>query len=209
LPTCRETEHPPVKVSGVTEPHPFPSAATPPSRRGFFGKLATIVIGAIVTVFPFLAGALVVSDPLRRGRGQGGAKFLRVAALDAVPADGAPHAYPVIDERQDAWTHYPPEPIGSVFLLRSPGQDGVRCFNAVCPHAGCLIGYLAQKKYFQCPCHTSAFDLAGTTLTEVSRVSPRDMDSLDCEVRSVDGVAEVWVKFENFQTGLKEKIPTV
>jgi menaquinol-cytochrome c reductase iron-sulfur subunit len=171
--------------------------------------MAAVAIGGLVTVFPFLAGALVVSDPLRKGRREGDRKFIRVAALDAVPGDGAPHAFPVIDERQDAWTHYPPEPVGSVFLIRRPGESGVRCFNAVCPHAGCLIGYLAQKKYFQCPCHTSAFDLDGAILIDVSAVSPRGMDSLDCEVRTVAGVEEVWVKFENFQTGLKEKIPTV
>jgi len=40
----------------------------------------------------------------------------------------------------------------------------------------------------------------------VSRVSPRNMDLLECEVREVGGASEIWVKFQNFQTGIKEKI---
>ncbi len=182
------------------------TAPAAPERRGFFAKAAAIVLGGLVTVFPFLAGLTVVSDPLRRGQRK--VDFLRVATLDSLADDGVPRQFPVIADRHDAWTHYPPEPIGTVFLLRDPGQDVVRAFNAVCPHAGCLVGYLAAKKYFLCPCHTSAFGLDGAVLSEVSSVSPRALDTLECEVRSTNDVREVWVKFENFQTGVSEKIPT-
>ncbi len=196
-------------MASSASPSNIPLPAPPP-RRSFLAKLATVLIGAVVVLFPFLAGAFVVSDPLRKAKDQAGKiKFLRVCELEAVPDDGIPRAFPIIADRQDAWTRFPAESIGTVYLIRDPGQSTVRVFNAICPHAGCLVGYLAAKKYFQCPCHTSAFGLDGEILAEVSSVSPRGMDSLDCEVRSIDGGAEVWVKFENFQTGLKEKIPTV
>jgi menaquinol-cytochrome c reductase iron-sulfur subunit len=173
-------------------------------RRGFMAKVAAVVIGGLITMFPFLSGMLVVADPLRRSGGQG--RKIRVASLDAIPDDGIPRSFPVISDRQDAWTHYASEPIGAVYLVRDPGATMVRAFNAMCPHAGCFVGYLPVKKYFQCPCHTSAFDLQGEILSDVSRVPPRGMDVLDCEITGDGGTQEVWVNFQEFQTGCKEKI---
>lgn len=181
---------------------PAPSPTEP--RRGFLTKLGAIFTGGLVAVFPFMAGLVAVTDPLRRSKGQ--AREIRVATLDALPDDGVPRAFPVIADRQDAWTHYPPEPIGAVYLVRDPGQSTVRAMNATCPHAGCFVGYLAAEKYFRCPCHTSAFDREGRILSDISRVPPRDMDQLECEVRDAGGTGEIWVKFQNFQTGIKEKI---
>lgn len=191
-------------MSAAPAPSPVSTHDEAHPRRGFFAKFAAVLIGGLVGVFPFLAGVVAFCDPLRRGAGQTSA--IRLATLDSLPDDGIPRPFPVISDRQDAWTHYPPEPIGAVYLIRDPGQSTVRAFNATCPHAGCFVGYLAAKKYFRCPCHTSAFDLEGHILSDVSRVSPRDMDSLDCEVRQVEGVGEIWVKFQNFQTGIPEKI---
>ncbi len=182
---------------------PSAQAAAQP-RRGFLAKFAAICIGGLASTFPFLAGLIVMSDPLRQSPRQG--RTLRVAALDSLPDDGVPRSFPVVCDRQDAWTHYPPEPIGAVYLIRDPGQATVRAFNATCPHAGCMVGYLPAKKYFQCPCHTSAFGLDGQILTDVSSVPPRGMDSLDCEVRRADGTSEVWVTFQDFQTGISDKI---
>ena len=31
-------------------------------------------------------------------------------------------------------------------------------YDAVCPHAGCTVGYLASQKIIACPCHGSEFD---------------------------------------------------
>ena len=33
-------------------------------------------------------------------------------------------------------------------------------YDAVCPHAGCTVGYLSNTKLLQCPCHSSQFDVA-------------------------------------------------
>ena len=181
-----------------------PAKSNSPPRRGFIAEIAAVVIGGIVTVFPFLTGVVAISDPLRHGKRE--SRLIRVATLDSVPDDGIPRSFPVISDRQDAWTHYPPEPIGSVYLSREPGQTTVRAFNALCPHAGCFVAYLACKKYFQCPCHTSAFGVDGQIRSDVSNVPPRGMDALECEVRNEGGASEIWVDFQNFQTGIKEKI---
>ena len=31
-------------------------------------------------------------------------------------------------------------------------------FDAVCPHAGCTVGYVAAARIIACPCHGSEFD---------------------------------------------------
>jgi Rieske Fe-S protein len=139
--------------------------------------------------------------PLRRSGGK--AKDLRIAPLDAVPDDGIPRRFPVITDLTDAWTNYGKEPTGAVWLIRDKGSDKVLALNAICPHAGCMVGFEAAKDLFVCPCHTSAFDVHGKRRLDISKVPPRDMDSLDCQVRK----GEVWVTFRNFQTGHAQKVP--
>ncbi len=180
-----------------------PSAAQPApddDRRGFFAKASAIAIGGLLVVCPFLAGLSVFADPLRRKAG--GGQFLRVARLDALAADGAPRRFPVIATRRDAWTKYPPSPIGAVFLRRINSAAQVEAFNVICPHLGCSVSFDAPRDIFQCPCHTSAFDVEGQV---ISGPSPRGLDTLECEIRGDGSDAEVWVKFENFYTGRTDK----
>jgi nitrite reductase/ring-hydroxylating ferredoxin subunit len=178
--------------------------ATPASdsRRGFLVKAAAIVIGAIITVFPFAAGLFFFLDPLRRGgKGLG---FIKIGTLDAVPDDGVPRAFSVVANRIDAWTFLPREPIGAVFLRRDKGQAKPVAFQTTCPHAGCMIDYVGGERTFRCPCHNSAFQIDGQIIEPSP--SPRPMDTLECQVRDNDGEKEVWVKYENFITGTAQKI---
>ena len=158
-----------------------------------------------------MAGLVVLLDPLRRKGTQG--NWIRIAALDALPDDGIPRQFEVIADKQDAWNKYLNQPIGAVYLRREPGSETVTAFNATCPHAGCFIGFAAQQKHFACPCHKSTFDLEGVRLTERSP-SPRDMDSLETEVRVATGAGgaaakEVWVKYLDFRIATEEKVPKV
>lgn len=178
-----------------------PALAADAPRRGFIVGAAAAVAGAIVGLVPLVSGLAVLLDPLRRkGAGE---QAIRVTTLDALPADGLPHQYPVVAAwRNDAWTRYRNEPIGSVHLVRKPGSSEVLALNATCPHAGCLVPFSAERQCFKCPCHNSAFGLDGARLEENSP-SPRDMDSLECEVRG----SEVWVRFQNFQIATADKRP--
>src|SRR5262249_17337269 len=112
--------------------------------------------------------------------------------------------FPVIDAaRDDAWTRVQNVPVGSVQLIRQPNSDEILALNSTCPHAGCLVPYSAEKDCFACPCHTSMFDLTGARIDPAPSPSPRDMDTLNCEVR--DGA--VWVEYQNFQIATPEKKP--
>jgi menaquinol-cytochrome c reductase iron-sulfur subunit len=165
--------------------------------RRFFVKAAAVVIGGFISIFPLAVGLKVFFDPLRRQRKDAG--LIRVAPLDAVPDDEVPRLFSIVAERVDAWNRFPNEPIGAVYLLRKQGQDTPTAFTATCPHLGCFVGYDAAQRDFQCPCHTSAFALDGQVL---KGPSPRPLDTLPCEVKDGD----VFVKFEQFQTGTPQKI---
>lgn len=171
--------------------------ATP--RRNFLTESSAVVIGGVVAVCPVAIGMVPFFDPLRRG--SGGPKEIRVAPLEAVPDDGVPRRFPIITDQVDGWTTIKNEPIGAVYLMREKDSPTVHALNAVCPHAGCFVGYSAAKKLFECPCHTSAFAIDGKRRLDLSQVPPRDMDKLSCEVR--DGA--VWVKFQNFVTGIEDQ----
>ncbi|HMP04887.1 MAG TPA: Rieske 2Fe-2S domain-containing protein, partial [Lacipirellulaceae bacterium] len=158
---------------------------------------------------PLAAGVASFLSPMFR---KTSSSRVRLALLEQAPDDGVPRAFPVLLDRVDAWTGHPAQRIGSVYLVRNPGDERPIALTAKCPHAGCFIGYTPGDAAFRCPCHTSAFNLDGTRVRGDAEVSPRDMDRLDVELRAVaagDGVevTEVWVEFVDFQTGRKDRVP--
>jgi nitrite reductase/ring-hydroxylating ferredoxin subunit len=128
--------------------------------------------------------------------------------MDAIP-DDRPVCVTVAADRWDAYIHYPSGPIGRVWMLRTDaaGGDGVfRCFQAICPHLGCLIEYSPGRGTFHCPCHASAFDKDGQRLFGPS---PRDMDPLPLRVTEPDDDGHRWVEvdYQEFETGVAERRP--
>jgi len=176
-----------------------PCNTSPPvGRRNFFKSFLAAIIGAVLGVVPVLAGLQVFLDPLRRKAGTGSA--VHIAGLEAIPDDGIPRKFPVLANRVDAWNKFTQIPIGAVYLRRTGNQ--VQALNAVCPHAGCNVDFLQERGIYLCPCHNSTFTVAGS-IGNPSSPAARGLDSLDVEVRG----DEVWVKFQNFEAGQKEKIP--
>jgi menaquinol-cytochrome c reductase iron-sulfur subunit len=165
------------------------------------------VIGGIVSLVPFGAGLAMFLDPVlkRRGKGSGagegsGKPFLRIASLDSIPADGTPVQVPVMANLSDAWYREVNQPVGAVYVRRT--EEGVKCYNAICPHAGCFVAYAADRKVFQCPCHTSAFETCGKRI--LPSPSPRDLDELVIDEAKLKN-GEVWVQFENYYPGKEHK----
>jgi nitrite reductase/ring-hydroxylating ferredoxin subunit len=170
---------------------------------------AALIIGGIVGLLPFGAGLFVFLDPILKRKAHGGGEegaeparpLRRVASLDALPADGTPIQVPVIADLTDAWNREPNQPIGAVYL-RKVANGGVECFNAICPHAGCFVAYAADRKVFQCPCHTSSFLLDGSRI--LPSPSPRDMDPQKVDPEHLKE-GEVWVEFVNYYPGHAER----
>jgi menaquinol-cytochrome c reductase iron-sulfur subunit len=172
-------------------------SVAPPDRRGFFKQSAALVIGAMAGLVPLGAGLFAWLDPLRRHSGTAG--FLKVASLESLPPDSVPRKFPVLADRVDAWTRTPAVPIGAVYLRRT-AERVVVALHVSCPHAGCFVDYQSARKGYYCPCHDSTFAEDGS-VNDPKSPSPRALDSLEVELRG----SEIWVRFQNFQAGHKEK----
>jgi menaquinol-cytochrome c reductase iron-sulfur subunit len=176
-----------------------PSTPAPGDRRGFLAKLLALGLGAAALAVPTLSALAAFLNPWRQKSEVG--KLIRVARLDTLPVGGPPQRVPVIADRSDAWNRYPDEAIGAVFLCRVSDSQVV-ALQVICPHNGGCVSYDPENKNFYCPAHGAMFDVQGRRLDEKS-ISPRDLDSLDVEVRNG---TDVWVKFEKFQDGTAQKI---
>lgn len=187
-------------------------------RRDFLWEIGAVVVGGIAGLAAMGSAIAVALDPILRkpkkpaayanSKSDAGEGFVRIASVEAVPADGVPRRFSVIDDRRDAWNFMPDRPIGAVYISRDQGDsDGqsIRVLHATCPHAGCSVATAdtPQGLMFQCPCHNSSFGIKGERVNRPGKKnpSPRDLDVLENKV--IDG--DVWVEFKNFYTGREEK----
>jgi menaquinol-cytochrome c reductase iron-sulfur subunit len=197
-----------LKPSSGPSPLPIhpPNLVPETPRRNVLAAILASLIGAVAGLIPLGAGLLVFLDPILRARKpaaqEGQRPLRRVAATDVIPADGTPIQVPVIADLEDAWNLEPEQPVGAVYLRKV--DDKVECFNAICPHAGCFVAYSAERKVFQCPCHTSSFELDGKRI--LPSPSPRDMDRLRVDEAKV-AEGEVWVEFVNYYPGKETQEP--
>jgi Rieske Fe-S protein len=197
---------------------PGRSVSAEPQRRSFFIRVLAGGLAVMVGLVPLGIGMGFFFDPLfrraRRAAGKDGAStgpqsrrdadgFTRLdIGVAALPEDGTPLAYKVLDDRTDAWNRFPNVDIGTVWLRRLPDNQ-VLAFSTICPHLGCSVDFRAAKRDFFCPCHTSAFDLQGTPLNSIP---PRGMDSLETRLKPETGDT-IWVKYQQFRGTISEKIP--
>lgn len=170
-------------------------------RRTFVKEAAAVALGGVATLVPVATGMFVWLDPLRKEGDAGEAGFIKITSLDALPNDSIPRKFTVLADHRDAWTKTMNVPVGAIYLKRT-GERQIIAMQCICPHAGCFLEYRPGKHEFFCPCHNSTFAVDGS-INDPKSPSPRPMDELTVEVRG----NEVWVKYQNFQPGHREKIP--
>lgn len=170
------------------------------NRRSFLKEAAACGIGGCCVAVPAVAGLVAWLDPLGRSD-TGGEALSKVADLEALPKDGTPQRVTVVRGRTDAWTRDGAVPVGAIYLRRT-GDRTVEALHSMCPHAGCFVDYQASRGVFFCPCHDSTFAVDGK-INDPHSPSPRGLDGLMVELKG----NEVWVRFQNFRTGIKEKVP--
>lgn len=175
-------------------------------RRGFLAQAAVLAMGGVGLSVPVLTAVVAFLNPL--GQKSRAGRLIRITSLGVLPEDGTPRRFPVIAERTDAWSHYPPEPIGAVYLRRTQNKKKpVEALQSRCPHAGCPIQFRTTSDggEFYCPCHSNPrFDLAGMP-KKIPSDSPRPMDTLEVNLQRLQE-GEVWVKFQNFEQGTSKKV---
>ena len=167
-------------------------------RREFLKSAACVALGGACALIPAAAGVTVLLGPLARPAPDGA--WVKLTKLDGLPVGAAPRLFQVFVERTDAWTRHARNAVGSVFLERLDDST-IRAFQAACPHLGCAVEWRTEQRHFFCPCHNSAFARDGAIVPPSP--SARALDALTVEVRE----GEVWVKFQDFKAGVKEKIP--
>ena len=182
------------------------------NRRTALKWLSRILAAACAAVVA-VPGASYVIATVRRKKGDGPITQRVVRLNDLTP--GQPFEAAIIANWRDAWIVHPEQPVGRVWLVRrtDAAQSPVDAYSAVCPHMGCLIGWVPSDKEFFCPCHKGAFQASGAPIpakTIDATTPPRPMDKLDCQLVLVkDGDASVWwveVTYEQFVQGLSEQV---
>jgi thiosulfate dehydrogenase [quinone] large subunit len=165
---------------------PSPTAVPETRRREILLRgLATAAVAAASLVVGGLAAGL---GRLAGGTtGQGGTTSLPPAAAPSVPATTAgPGDSSAPSTSAGSKPHTPPGtaigpaadvPVGQVASFRDPASGDPSivlhpragkflAFDAVCPHAGCTVGYDPNAQVLLCPCHGSQFS-ASTGAVEV------------------------------------------
>jgi menaquinol-cytochrome c reductase iron-sulfur subunit len=157
------------------------------------------ILGGLIVV-PVLG---FITSPLRKrdispetDLGGGGGGFADAGPIDAIPT-GQWNLISVEIVRQDGWATS--RESRSVWVRRS-GSGVVSVRSPICTHLGCPITLAVDGKQFRCPCHGATFD--ADSGKRVAGPPPRDMDSLDFEIRN----GHLWVHWQDFQIGLADRI---
>ena len=119
------------------------------NRREFY-RLGAIALGNVFGLALAIPGIKFLLDPL--GKKAGGGEFRPLTRLGQLKV-GEPESFAVIAARQDAWVRFPPEPVGSVWLVRQPegSKVPVVAFTAECPHLSCPVNLAGDRKSFFLP----------------------------------------------------------
>jgi cytochrome b6-f complex iron-sulfur subunit len=85
--------------------------------------------------------------------------------------------------------------LGSVngFVHRTDAK--LQAVSGVCTHQGCKLWLDAPESRLRCPCHSTSFSLAGTTVTHQLPIAPPPLPKL--QVREINGVIEVFAPTES------------
>lgn len=137
----------------------------------------------------------------------------RVARLTDLPVN-TPVEASITGRRQDAWSIYPEEVVGRVWLVRrtdeeTPNADAlVDCYSALCPHLRCAVQADKAQGCFVCPCHRGKFDLEGQRMSQDGQKNPanRGLDSLTCRIVEEDEDAWVEVTWQEFEPAITDKV---
>lgn len=195
----------------------------PANRRSFLG-FAVFGVSAIFSAilgFPVLC---YVIDPRNRKGPKSAMKLVDGIKVDELavnkPAQGV-----VRDTRTDAWTLYPNDVIGRVWVVRtgalpplatlaqiqafnnlalSAKAAVMQVFTTICPHLGCSVNENPAGG-FLCPCHAASFDLNGAQ-TGAGNPALRGMDPLEWGIDE-DDPNRIKVTYVNYKTLEATRIP--
>ncbi len=172
------------------------AAGTDESRRGFL----TVGFGAVGVGLAAAAlgpAAAMLAHPLGHATTSGTDAFIPVGGRTTFGVD--PVKVDIFADRVDAWNRVVQVKVGSAWVLEQ--GDQLVAYSTVCPHLGCGIDYVPDKKKFLCACHNSWFSIEGAV-----EEGPclRSMDTLETQVGE-DNLVQI--RYQKFKQGIEAKEP--
>jgi quinol---cytochrome c reductase iron-sulfur subunit, bacillus type len=161
-------------------------------RRSFLGALVALgsfCVGALLSV-PLIRFTLF---PLLRRTTE--LEASPVGALSDFSSLSEPIARTVQVEQVDGWRKAVSEK--TVYVTKD-GHGHLCVLSSICPHLGCTVPWVSDRKEFVCPCH------GGTFAPDGSRISGpplRGMDSLE----TVNRDGQLLVRFQYFRQLVADK----
>ena len=165
----------------------------------------TVVLGGATVVAAAAAGAVVAGTAAGLGRAVGGAKSPGSQSVTLRPGPGASSASGAVPTTTTSESSAPTTsaplgtpigpasevPVGGAGRFTDPktGDPGLVlqltkgrfvAYDAICPHAGCTVGYSSAANLIVCPCHGSEFD--PSTGAVVSPPAPHGLSSIQVTV---------------------------
>jgi cytochrome b6-f complex iron-sulfur subunit len=125
-----------------------------PPRRRFLNVLWWVL--GVLAIAEVIGGAIAFLRPRKKATQHGGAGKLMTCG-------------PVADFAVNSVTAFQR---GHFYLARLEG-GGFMALSRKCTHLGCTVIWDEKRSRFECPCHASAFNLAGDV---VSKPAPRALD---------------------------------
>ena len=162
------------------------------NRRSFLGALlalGSLCIGALLSV-PLIRFALF---PLLRSTTE--LEPSPVGPLSEFSSLKDPAMRTIQIEQIDGWRKAVSEI--AVYVTKSDHEE-LCVLSSVCPHLGCTVPWVSDKREFICQCHGSIFAPDGK---RISGPSLRDMDSLETIVQN----GQLLVRFQYFRQLVAEK----
>jgi menaquinol-cytochrome c reductase iron-sulfur subunit len=160
--------------------------ATATGRRSFLGALLALggaCVGALLSV-PLVRFAIF---PLIRETTD--TKWAPLGGTNEVSSLSNPVVRIIQIERLDGWRRAISEK--AEYITKDP-QGQVRVLSSVCPHLGCTVPWIREKKQFVCPCHNAIFSADGA---RIGGPALRGMDTLETKIE--DG--QLQVRFQYFR----------
>ena len=165
----------------------------------------TVVLGGATVVAAAAAGAVIAGTAAGLGRAVGGAKSPGIQSVTLRPHPGASSASGSVPTTTTPESSAPTTtvplgtpigpasevPVGGAGRFTDPktGDPGLVlqltkgrfvAYDAVCPHAGCTVGYSSAANLIVCPCHGSEFD--PSTGAVVSPPAPHGLSPIQVTV---------------------------
>ncbi|HVM50943.1 MAG TPA: 2Fe-2S iron-sulfur cluster-binding protein [Candidatus Acidoferrum sp.] len=134
-------------------------------RATFLRHLGAGLLGAgTAAALLSVAGVAAIGPALRKKPAQ----WIPVAKVSDLPASQITTVLLKYDVQSGIYT----QPVSRPVLVSRLGEETI-CYNASCPHLGCLVRWDERADQFRCACHGGTFDASGKVL---AGPPPRPLD---------------------------------